>query len=164
MAVAGLFMPKVAQVLSNERTPAFNMAILSVLTLAGLWGMTFFIPYYGLIPMLFLYAVMQMTHFFVSHYLNRITSSRQRATVLSFKGLSYNLGYGLIGLLYSGLIHLLRSQATADQADLSGQALENLVFRQSVEWFPAYYLLVLTILVGYSAIKLRGSVQHLRVG
>lgn len=164
MAMAGLFMPKIAQILSNERTPAFNMAILSVLTLAGLWGMTFFIPYYGLVPMLFLYAVMQMTHFFVSHYLNRITSSPQRATVLSFKGLTYNLGYGLIGLLYSGLVHLLRSSASAERPDMAGQALENLVFRQSVDWFPAYYLLALTVLAGYSALKMRGRRQHLRAG
>jgi MFS family permease len=164
MAVLGLFVPGLARRLAEGRSPAFNMAILSVLTLAGLWGMTFFVPYYGLVPMLFLYAVMQMTHFFASHYLNRIAPSRRRATILSFKGLSYNLGYGLIGLLYSGLVHLLRGSVAADRPDLAESALENIVFRRSVEWFPAYYLAALTLLVGYAALKLRGGRRHLRAG
>lgn len=40
----------------------------------------------------------------VSHYLNAITDSARRATVLSFKGLVFNLGYGALGLLFAGLV------------------------------------------------------------
>ena len=70
--------------------------------------MIFFWPLFGLIPALILFGGMQLTGFFVSHYLNQITDSAQRATVLSFKGLSFNLAYGLIGVLYSRLIVTLR--------------------------------------------------------
>ena len=36
---------------------------------------------------------------FPSHYLNAITDSEIRATVLSFKGIVFNLGYGMAGVL-----------------------------------------------------------------
>ena len=52
--------------------------------------------------MLLLFVAMFLLGFFVSHYLNQVTSSEQRATVLSFKGLSFNLAYAGIGLLYTG--------------------------------------------------------------
>ncbi len=37
---------------------------------------------------------MRFLQFFLSHYLNELTDSAHRATVLSFKGLSMNLAYG----------------------------------------------------------------------
>jgi hypothetical protein len=37
----------------------------------------------------------------VSYYLNALVDSYHRATVLSFKGLAFNLGYGFVGLLFA---------------------------------------------------------------
>ena len=34
--------------------------------------------------------------------------SHQRATVLSFKGLAFNLGYGLVSLAFAGALRTLR--------------------------------------------------------
>ncbi len=81
--------------------------------------MTFFWPIIGLLPVALLSAVMYMGRFFQSHYLNRITASHQRATVLSFKGLSFNLAYGLIGVLYSVLLLFLRPQIAASHPGLN---------------------------------------------
>ena len=108
LALLGLFIPRLAMRLAEKHTPSFNMGIMAVVTLAGFWGITMFLPVLGLIPMALLSSVMFFLGFFVSHYLNRITDSSRRATVLSFKGLSFNLAYGLIGLFYSLLLAMLR--------------------------------------------------------
>ncbi|RTZ96855.1 MAG: MFS transporter [Deltaproteobacteria bacterium] len=111
IALIGLVIPRLSLYLAENQTPGKNLGILFVVTLSGLIGMTFFFPYIGVIPAMMLSSAMMMTHFFVSHYLNRITPSHQRATVLSFKGLSYNLTYGCIGLLYSFLLATLKTRA-----------------------------------------------------
>ena len=54
-----------------------------------------------------------LVSFFTSHYLNLITESHQRATVLSFKGMAFNLAYGLIGFLFALLITRLREGGSA---------------------------------------------------
>ena len=145
LAILGLVMPRVARGMVQTHTPAFNLSIMGVLTLLGLVGMTFFWPIIGLLPLIILVAVIYLENFFQSHYLNRITDSHQRATVLSFKGLSFNLAYGLIGVLYSLLLAYLNLQITAGQPDISGAQLENLVFVKSVAWFPGYFLSLIHI-------------------
>jgi hypothetical protein len=47
---------------------------------------------------------------FISYHLNRKTESHNRATVLSFKGLMFNLGYGMIGMLYAYYYKMVSQQ------------------------------------------------------
>ncbi|MDM8544679.1 MFS transporter [Desulfococcaceae bacterium HSG9] len=155
MSVLGLFIPRLARYLAENRSPSFNMYLMAALTISGLVGMTFFIPILGLIPMSFLYAVMLLSVFFLSYYLNRITDSKQRATVLSFKGLFYNLAYGLMGIMYSLLIAHLRSQKSVSETLPIDKAVENTVFIESVGWFPGYFLVLFTLLLVFSWWKLR---------
>ena len=155
MAVLGLFIPRLAKLLAERFTPRFNFGLLILLTFAGLLGMTFFWPIWGLVPMLVLYSVMLLSTFFLSRYLNRITDSRQRATVLSFKGLSYNLAYGIIGVLYSILLTGLRWRVTDVHPDLADPALENRVFMISIEWFPWYFLVTAAVLLIFAGRNLR---------
>ena len=107
--------------------------------------------------MALLFVVMYMGRFFQSHYLNHITASHQRATVLSFKGLSFNLAYGLIGVLYSILLVFLRLQIAASHPDLSHTGIENLVFIKSIGWFPWYFLLTLAALVAIARWQLQNT-------
>jgi hypothetical protein len=47
---------------------------------------------------------MFVTQFYVSYYLNKaVTDARQRATILSFRGLALNLAYGGAGLVFAAL-------------------------------------------------------------
>jgi hypothetical protein len=126
--------------------------------------MTFFLPVIGLFPVALLMAVMYLGRFFQSHYLNRITASHQRATVLSFKGLSFNLAYGLIGVLYSILLAFLRPQLAATDPGLNRLGLENAVFIESMGWFPWYFFLTLAVLLAVSRWQLKNSDVHKRVG
>jgi MFS family permease len=153
MALLGLFIPRLARRMAENRTPAFNLYALGCMTVIGLYAMTWFIPYFGLAPMLLLYAVMMMTGFFLSHYLNQITDSDQRATVLSFRGLSYNLAYGLIGVMYSGLLAVLRAQIRS--TGVRTVDLENSVFIDSIGWFPGYFIAGFILIWIWGAIRLR---------
>ena len=104
-----------------------------------------------------LMAVMYCVNFLVSHYLNGITDSQQRATVLSFKGLSYNLAYGLIGLLYSLLLLALSLEAQQEGAPGSADSLKDAVFVKSIAWFPGYFTLILACLLLYARWRLKGT-------
>jgi hypothetical protein len=137
---------------------------MSTLTLIGLVGMTFFWPVFGLLPVIVLVAVIYLENFFQSHYLNRITDSHRRATVLSFKGLSFNLAYGLIGVLYSLLLAYLRSGATDGRPDISEAQLENLVFIKSIAWFPGYFLLTMGAVLVFARWRLKNTDEHRRIG
>jgi len=140
-----------------RHSPAYNLGVMAIVSIIGLIGMTFFLPIIGLLPMALLSVVMYMGRFFQSHYLNRITASHQRATVLSFKGLSFNLAYGLIGVLYSILLVFLRPQLAAAYPDLSRVGIENLVFIKSIGWFPWYFLLSLAALLAVARWQLQNT-------
>ena len=157
MAVLGLFIPRIALKLAQKRTPFFNFGVISILAFLGLLGVTLFLPYIGIIPMVFLFSVMFLLGFFQSDYLNRITHSKQRATVLSFNALSQNLAYGIFGILYSILVATLRSDMTISDPQGAGQALDNLVFIKSMEWFPWYFLITWAVLVILARHRLRGT-------
>jgi MFS family permease len=158
MALLGLFIPRLARKMAEKRTPTFNLYALACMTVIGLYAMTWFIPYFGVAPMLLLYAVMLMAGFFLSHYLNEITDSDQRATVLSFKGLSYNLAYGLLGLMYSGLLAILRRQSQS--TGIKAADLENSVFVDSIGWFPGYFIVLFALLWIFGALRLRHRQAH----
>jgi hypothetical protein len=149
LALMGVFMPKIAEMMDVRYRPKVNFFIVSAMALGGLTGIAFFWPYFGLVPLALLYGVMMLTQFFSSRYLNRVAASEQRATVLSFKGLSYNLAYGAAGLLYALLLASLRK--TADLADIAGnQALQEAVFRQSFLWLPGYFILMFAVLIVFA--------------
>jgi MFS family permease len=160
LALLGLFIPRIAMKLAENHSPAFNMGVMAVVTLAGFWGVTLFLPVFGIIPLAMLSSVMYFTGFFVSHYLNRITDSSRRATVLSFKGLSFNLAYGFICLLYAMLLNMLRSRDSITAVPMAGERLENTVFIQSFGWFPWYFAVTFAALLIFSAWQLRHSEEH----
>ncbi|MGD9161896.1 MAG: hypothetical protein PVG39_26025 [Desulfobacteraceae bacterium] len=109
--------------------------------------MSIFIPVYGLVPTIFLFSAFYLIYFYVSFYLNQITNSGQRATVLSIKGLCLNGGYGLIGILYSLLVAFQRSRLSEVRPDHRGEALENAVFVKSFGWFLWYFIVMLGLLL-----------------
>ncbi len=54
----------------------------------------------GIAMVMPLFLGMRFLQFFLSHYLNEIVDSEQRATALSFRGLTINLAYGTLTLLF----------------------------------------------------------------
>lgn len=160
IAVLGLIIPRIALWMTERNTPRYNLLVLAGVNLTGLVGMAFFIPLAGLIPAIILFSGMYMTGFFVSHYLNHITDSAQRATVLSFKGLSYNLSYGLIGLLYSLLVAWTRPGIVERFSDQSAYQIENLTFMATFNWFLWAFICGFGILCLFARRRLRGLDVH----
>jgi hypothetical protein len=134
MAVTGLFIPRLSLRIAENHSPAFCLWTTAATALAGLGGMVFFWPYAGLIPALVAFSALYMVGFYVSYFVNQHASSSRRATVLSFKGLAYNLSYGFIGIVYAGLLKVKKTGI--DVVDINTQAVENLVFKDTFFWFP----------------------------
>ena len=160
MSMLGLLVPKLAEKMVERYSPLGNMLWLAAISLTGLFGLTGFFPYIGLLPMALVFVAIMLTSFFTSHYLNRITSSEQRATVLSFKGLAFNLAYGLIGFLFAALIHELRGKTQSLQAQLPPAELAASTFIEAIGWFPWYSLALLLLVLLICRRILAGSSEH----
>ena len=134
VAMFGLVVPKIAKKITENHSPSYAVWITAGLTLTGLVSMNFFWPYLGLIPALITYSAMYFTGFFVSFYLNQAASSEQRATILSFKGLAYNISYGILGILYALLLKTIKQ-------GIQTESVENKVFMDSFSGFPITFIL-----------------------
>lgn len=139
VAVLGLIIPRIARKITESHSPSYALWLTAFLTATGLGTMNFFWPYAGVFPAVVTFGAMYFTGFFVSFYINQITSSDQRATVLSFKGLAYNLSYGVLGLLYALGLKIKKQ-------GLPGGS-EDAVFTGTFYWFPATFILCFAALL-----------------
>jgi MFS family permease len=123
----------------QSRRLAERMEPKSFITLMGLAAMATYFwisrgwPIYGVIPALLLVFITMTVNIFISYHLNRKTESHNRATVLSFKGLMFNLGYGMIGMLYAYYYKMV-SQRYSDQ-----EIAQHLDFLASLSSFFYYF-------------------------
>ena len=108
--------------------------------MAGLIGISYAVPYVGVLFAIGTFAMMGMVQFQASYYLNREADSQIRATVLSFKGLALNLGLGTASLLYTTLVATLRYRQDA-------QVLTEQIFLDALAAFPVYYLLLFVLVI-----------------
>lgn len=150
MFMMGFFTPPVARWLSERKSPLFNFGLMAALLLAGLFGIAHTSTFAGLFFSAIIFMIMSLLGFFSSQYLNAITESSQRATVLSFRGLAINLAYGSIGLFYAGLMRYLDFQGDPHP------------FAASLGWFPWFFVGVLIALLIAGRIILRKTDRHLK--
>ncbi len=109
--VLSFFIPALARWL-NARFSALGvlgisaaLAIFSLALLAPAWR------WFGLLPAMLLMTLLGLVGFTVGRHLHASAESSQRATLLSVRGLAFNLGYGSFSLGFSLL--LLRMRETA---------------------------------------------------
>jgi MFS family permease len=152
-ALFGFFVPRFARKLTLIGSMQRNFWIVAALIFTGLVGISWALPVYGLLWLVPLGVAMSMTQFFVSHYLNeQVTDSRKRATVLSFRGLAFNLGYGGVGLLFAGLTRFLREKNP-------GTASEDQLFVEALGWLPWYFLATIALFTWISIRTQRSILQ-----
>ncbi len=137
------FVPAIAQRLNARYSMYANMAIIMAGTFAGLILVWPCWPYYGLLPASFLFIMMGLLDFTLSRTLNAEAESERRATVLSVKGLMFNLGYGLFSLAFSQLLSSLPDEPT-------GASLRNALW-----WQIPYFAFVAFALLVWARIYLR---------
>ena len=128
-AILGFFTPRLSKWLVAHGSKRVNFTIVAALTMTGLIGIAFAWPRWGVLLVAPFGIAMSMLGFFVSHYLNEaVTDSSLRATVLSFRGLAFNLAYGTVGLLFAALSRALRGAGTQEA-----------IFAQTLRWLPWYF-------------------------
>jgi len=154
MSLLGLYIPKLCEKMVGRNSPQRNMFILLIISLTAIVIMRGFYPYIGLVAIGFVHIGLTMVNFFTSHYLNRISTSEQRATVLSFKGMAFNLCYGMIGILFALLMQQMRNLSAASHPEWSSDLIEKQSFILSIGWFPWYTLLLFCGLLLFSRLRL----------
>ncbi len=135
IGVAGYAVPSLAKRLNLQYGTYGSLAIIGAIALIGLIGLTPANSVWCLLPAMLLMMVLGFLGFTLSRVLNKESSSEQRATVLSVKGLSFNLGYGAFSLGFSGLL-------AAYPPEPEGYALDHALFWQ-VPFFAALMIVLL---------------------
>ena len=133
IAALSMLTASLSKWLVDKHNPTFNFFFICFVALLGFIGATFFVPYIGLLFVILLFVAFSILAFCISYYLNHITKSSIRATVLSFKSMALNLGYGLIGFLYALLVAYLRNnpELAVDK---------DLLFKAGTGYFPWYFV------------------------
>ena len=112
----GLIISPVAKWMVKCNTLMRNYALIAAVTFGALFGVACQWRLWGVIFMLPMGMAMMALGFLVSYYLNALVDSSQRATVLSFKGLAFNLGYGFISLLFAVALRAFRDGGNPEAA------------------------------------------------
>lgn len=101
IAVGNWFIPAIAARVNRRFQPVAALSLgggaaaLGLLLLVPAW------PWLGLLPAMLLMLTLGYVGFTVSRHLHSVAESDQRATLLSVKGLVFNLAYGLYSLAFS---------------------------------------------------------------
>jgi MFS family permease len=101
--------------LAEYMDPKSFILLMGIASMAAYYWISLGWSIYGVIPALILIFIIMTVNIFISYHLNKKTESYRRATVLSFKGLMFNLGYGFIGVLYAYYYKVLSQNYTPEQ-------------------------------------------------
>ncbi len=104
IAVGNWFVPSIAARVNRRFSPVASLVLAGGLAVAGLFLLAPAWPWAGLVPAVVLMMLLGLVGFTVSRYLHGVAESSQRATLLSVKGLVFNLGYGAYSLGFSWLL------------------------------------------------------------
>ncbi len=158
-SIAGIIAAIIGERLIHKHSPAFNFRLLSALVFTGILSLAFPIRYWSVMFLPALWISMRLLHFFLSNYLNRVTDSETRATVLSFRGLTMNLSYGIITALYGWQIMMLRKNHSP--AGPGDDSLTHQIFTEATRWWWVYLLVVMISLALYHRFKIRKTWNQL---
>jgi hypothetical protein len=137
VAVTNWFIPSIAAAVNQRFKTTTSLALggaaaaIALILLIPAW------PWAGLLPAMFLMTMLGFVGFTVSRFLHGIAESHQRATLLSVKGLAFNLGYGAYSLIFSLML------AGIHQGGTSGTP----PFQQALLWQAAGFAVVLLIFI-----------------
>ena len=139
-SLLGMVVPRASRWLVEEKSPKYNLFLVGGIAAVSFWLLGLGTPYFGIFPMVLLSSIAMAVRFFSSHYLHQYTDSKRRATVLSFKGLLFNLAYGSIGIFYALLIGAVKDSYEP------GELQENEAFLATLPAFLYYYLALFIVM------------------
>jgi MFS family permease len=104
LGLLGYVVPTIAAKMNKRFGTLACLGIIACVALVGLAGIVPAAPQWGVAPAMLLMTTLGFLGFTMSRALNRETDSARRATVLSVKGLAFNLAYGSFSLGFSLLL------------------------------------------------------------
>lgn len=141
--VLGFFVPALARALNARFSPLGVLGIAGALTVLALALLAPAWAWFGLLPAMLLMTMLGLVGFTVSRHLHASADSSQRATLLSVRGLAFNLGYGSFSLGFSLLLVRMRETA-GDNA-----------FRAALLWQLPAVAVMIALFFGYAALSKR---------
>ncbi len=135
----GMLTPFLANPMLKRLTPLANFGIVGAFVLCGLVGVALSSAWYGVVFALLLGIGMRLLGFLGSQYLHETTTSKMRATVLSFKSLAGNVAYGLAGVLYAVGYRALAGGEMPEP----GSAQEAEILTGTLRWFPILFVVAM---------------------
>ncbi|WP_373960277.1 MFS transporter [Vibrio gigantis] len=133
--------------LAESIEPKTFIIVMGLASIATYYWISLGWSIYGVIPALVLIFIIMTMNIFISYHLNKKTESHNRATVLSFKGLMFNLGYGLIGVLYAYYYKLVSNNYSEQEIE------QNLAFLASLSSFCYYFAFLFVLISGWFYFK-----------
>lgn len=145
IGVLGWFVPALARRLNNRFGVLTNLAIVAGVVVICLLGLVPAWPWVGIVPVMLLMTVMGLLEFTTSRVFQGEADSARRATVLSVKGLVFNLGYGLFSLGFAGLLANFPDQP------------EGAALRSALWWQVPYFAVLMFGLFVWANYYVRGN-------
>jgi len=135
-ALLGIYTPKISRRLVQRFSPFTNFALVGGWSFLALFFLGRGWDYWGVLPGIAAMVGMSHLGFLMSRYLNRLAQSHQRATILSVKGLLFNIGYGTASLVFAGAMFLRKREYGQDGEEALGWVMS---------WQPWIFLLTFVI-------------------
>lgn len=104
VGVMGWFVPRLAQQLNQRFSPLACIGWIAAVVACCLWAVSAMWPLWGVLPAVLMMACMGLLGYTLGRALHAETDSAQRATVLSLKGMLFNLGYGAASWIFATLL------------------------------------------------------------
>ena len=145
--------------------PSRNFGMVAGLIMAGLSGIALQITsWHGWAGVLFVvpfWLAMRSLHYFLSQYLNKVSDSSHRATVLSFKGLTMNLAYALVMWFYAMQTAWLRRENAGELALLKKEDSDVRLLSLAMPWWPWIFAVLAVLLAGFVRLRYRKGLTAL---
>jgi MFS family permease len=132
MAVGNWFIPAIAARVNRRFDPVATLVLGGGVVALALWLLVPTWPWAGLLPAMLLMMMLGFVSFTVGRHLHAVATSDQRATLLSVKGLVFNLAYGLYSFAFSVTL--------AGFSENDGRA-----FQQALGWQAGAFLVALLV-------------------
>ena len=145
-SIIGIGVALLCERMAKNCSPSVNFMVVTMLTFAGCLALANPVPIWGVVLLLPMLTSMRFLQYFLSLYLNQVTPSEQRATVLSFKGASMNLSFGLLTQIFGVVTaHFLWSE------EFTGLPNPELAaFAYTLSWWPVYFAIGATLLFAFT--------------
>lgn len=143
LGLLGYVVPTIAAKMNKRFGTLACLGIIACIALVGLLGIVPAQSRWSLLPAMLLMTTLGFLGFTMSRALNRATDSARRATVLSVKGLAFNLAYGSFSLGFSLLLASFPEEP-------AGEALRGALF-----WQVPFFAISVFGLLAWGKRKLR---------